>query len=327
MRTRSFLPAAWPPRLRAGATLLAVLVAIIALGPPLAADPAAIVDPSTAALLPPGAEVAVLTRRDGSTVAGRHARLVGDHWLVDHGGTSVAVPAAAVASVRRVRFWLGTDSLGRDVLARVLSGGRASLAVGSLALIMALLLGVTAGLAAGWSGGVVDALLMRLVDGLLAVPMLFLLILLAALFRPSLTSLVVVLGFSSWMGVARLVRGQVLSLKERDFVLAARAIGAGPVRVAVVHLLPNLATPLAQDAALRLGDLILVEASLSYLGLGVQPPFASWGGMVAQGQEVLPSAWWLTFVPGACVALTVIGAALLADGLQELGRGAGTSDT
>ncbi len=161
---------------------------------------------------------------------------------------------------------------------------------------------------------------MRLVDALLAVPMLFLLILLAALFRPSVVTLVVVLGFSSWMGVARLVRGQVLSLKSRDFVLGARAIGAGPLRIAFVHLLPNVVTPLAQDAALRLGDLILVEAALSFLGLGVQPPLASWGGMVAQGEELVMGGWWVSLFPGACIAATVVAAALIADGLGDLAR-------
>jgi peptide/nickel transport system permease protein len=122
------------------------------------------------------------------------------------------------------------------------------------------------------------------------------------------------------MGVARLVRGQVLSLKEREFILAARAIGASPWRIAFVHLLPNALTPIAQDGALRLGDLILMEASLSFLGLGVQPPTASWGNIVADGQAVLGNAWWVTALPVALVALTVIGAALVADGLQELGR-------
>jgi len=120
------------------------------------------------------------------------------------------------------------------------------------------------------------------------------------------------------MGIARLVRGQVLSLKEREFALAARAIGAGPFRIAFIHLLPNAVTPLAQDAVLRLGDLILAEAALSFLGLGVQPPTPSWGNMVSEGQSLLANAWWLTFIPGVAVALTVIGAALLADGLGEL---------
>jgi peptide/nickel transport system permease protein len=262
----------------------------------------------------------VLALRDGTSLGAETARKVNNLWLIERNGREEQIPTGDVINVSTRRFWLGTDNVGRDVLARLLSGARISLAVGSLALLVALVIGVGTGLAAGWTGGVADAVLMRIVDALLAVPMLFLLLFLAAVFRPSLGTLVAVLGFSSWMGVARLVRGQVLSLKERDFVLAARAIGASPWRIALVHLLPNALTPIAQDGALRLGDLILLEASLSFLGLGVQPPTASWGNMVAEGQAVLANAWWLTFLPVALVALTVIGAGLVADGLQELAR-------
>jgi peptide/nickel transport system permease protein len=312
--------ARWPRQLRLGACLLAALALLAVCGPWLAADPDSIVDPRSTALLAPGARRMLLQLRDGTTLAGEAARRDGDIWLVSRLGIEERVPAADVSSVSARRFWLGTDLVGRDVLARLLSGARISLAVGSLALAVALLVGVGAGLASGWTGGIADAVLMRVVDALLAVPMLFLLLFLAAVFRPSLIALVAVLGFSSWMGVARLVRGQVLSLKEREFVLAARAIGAGPFRIAFVHLLPNALTPIAQDGALRLGDLILVEASLSFLGLGVQPPTPSWGNMVAEGQSVLSSAWWLTFLPVALVAVTVIAAALVADGLQEIAR-------
>jgi peptide/nickel transport system permease protein len=312
--------ARWPRRLRVGACLLAALAAVAVCGPWLAADPAEIVDPRATALLPPGSKRVVLQLRDGTGVAGEALRQADGSWLITRRGTVEKIPAADVTRVSMRRFWLGTDTVGRDVLARLLSGARVSLAVGSLALAVALLIGIGVGLASGWTGGIADAILMRVVDALLAVPMLFLLLFLAAVFRPSLVALVAVLGFSSWMGVARLVRGQVLSLKEREFVLAARAIGAGPWRIAFVHLLPNALTPIAQDGALRLGDLILVEASLSFLGLGVQPPTASWGNMVADGQAVLANAWWLTFLPVALVALTVIAAALVADGLQELAR-------
>jgi peptide/nickel transport system permease protein len=310
----------WPRRLRAGAALLAVLALMAVCGPWLTADPAAIVDPRAAALLPPGSRRVVLQLRDGATVAGETVRREGSNWLVARHGTEETVPASSVADVSTRRFWLGTDVVGRDVLARLISGARVSLAVGSLALAVALLIGVGAGLVSGWTGGLADAVLMRIVDALLAIPMLFLLLFLAAVFRPSLVALVAVLAFSSWMGVARLVRGQVMSLKEREFILAARAIGAGPLRIAVVHLLPNALTPIAQDGALRLGDIILIEASLSFLGLGVQPPTPSWGNMVAEGQAVLGTAWWLTLLPVALVALTVIGAALVADGLQEMAR-------
>jgi len=200
-----------------------------------------------------------------------------------------------------------------------------SLAVGALAVGVALLLGVAVGLAAGWWGGVVDSVLMRLVDSLLAIPMLFALLLLGALLRPSLLVLVLVLGGASWMGVARLVRGQVLTLKEREFVVAAQAMGASPLHIARVHLIPNAATPILQDAALRLGDLILVEASLSFLGFGVQPPTPSWGALVAEGQAVVAQAWWLSVLPGLAIAITVMAAALLADDLAGSARSPGRS--
>jgi peptide/nickel transport system permease protein len=307
-----------PVRLVVGALALAALALLCVVGAWIAADPTAIVDPPAASLLPPGSRRWVFELSNGTTLVAETVRRESDHWAVVRRGEAQKIPAAEVTSLRRRLFWLGTDTLGRDVLARLLSGGRVSLAVGSASLIAALVLGVGIGLAAGWRRGWVDTVLMRLVDGLLAIPMLFLLLLLAAVFRPSLTALVGVLAFSSWMGVARLVRGQVLSLKEREFVLGARAIGAGTWRIATRHLLPNTVTPISQDAALRLGDLILAEASLSFLGLGVQPPVPSWGNMVAEGQTLLVDAWWLTFLPGAAVVATVISAALVADGMREL---------
>jgi peptide/nickel transport system permease protein len=316
-------PSATPARLRSGAAILVSLTALCLLGPLATRDPTEIVDPPATALLPPLSTRWVVTLRDGSRLAAESANPDGDRWKIIRRGEAVARPLAAVRSVEKRTYWLGTDTVGRDVLARILTGGRVSLAVGAAAVTMALVLGVLLGLISGLVGGIVDAMLMRAVDALLAVPMLFLLLLLAALFRPSLSTLVLVLAASSWMGVARLARGQVLSLKEREFVLAARSIGAGTTRIATVHLLPNTITPLAQDASLRLGDLILVEAALSFLGLGVQPPIPSWGNMVAEGQVLLPGGWWVTFLPGLAIAITVIGAALLADGVGELVRGEG----
>jgi peptide/nickel transport system permease protein len=309
-----------PGRLRAGVVLLGALAAVALCGPLLTRDPTTVLDPAAAALLPPGASRVLVTLADGSTIVGDAARREQGEWRVTRLGAERTIPTDRVAQVARHRFWLGSDSVGRDVLARLCAGGRVSLGVGTLALVVALLIGLATGLVSGWSGGVVDAVLMRVVDAALAVPTLFLLLFLAAILRPSLTALILVLGLSSWMGVARLMRGQVLSLKERDFILAARAIGASPGRIAAFHLLPNALTPIVQDAALRLGDLILVEASLSFLGLGVQPPTASWGSMVAEGQEMLASAWWLTALPSVLVALAVIGAGLVADGIQELSR-------
>lgn len=309
-----------PARLLVGTLALGALALLCFVGGWFAADPREIADPRAAALLPPGSQRWVLAMSDGTTVVAEAVRREEDRWIVLRRGQDRSLAAADVVSLTLRNHWLGTDTLGRDVLARLLHGGRVSLAIGSLSLAAALLVGIGVGITAGWRGGWADTALMRLVDGLLAIPMLFLLLLIAAVFRPSVPALVAVLALSSWMGVARLVRGQVLSLKEREFILGARAIGASGWRIAVRHLLPNTVTPLSQDAALRLGDLILAEASLSFLGLGVQPPVPSWGNMVAEGQTMLLDAWWLTFIPGAAVALTVISAALVADGMREFAR-------
>jgi len=314
------LAAALPLRLQLGASVLFTLAVVCSVGSLVAPDPADIVDPRAAALLPPASQRWVVSLRDGTRLAAEAVRRDGDGWTILRRGGEESLPASEVSGLVLREFWLGTDTLGRDVLSRLVHGGRISLTVGVVSLLAALLVGIGVGLASGWLGGWVDGVLMRLVDGLMAVPMLFLLLLLAAVFRPSLGTLVAVLAFSSWMGVARLTRGQALSLKQREFVLGARAIGAGPWRIAWRHLLPNAVTPLSQDAVLRLGDLILAEASLSFLGLGVQPPVPSWGNMVAEGQTLLVEAWWLTFIPGLAVTVTVIAAALVADGMQEIAR-------
>jgi len=318
--TRTALRGGLPLRMRIGLLGVGLLCLLCVIGGWLAADPSEIVDPRTAALLPPGSRRWVVALTDGSVLAAEAVRRDGESWVLLRRGVDEPVPASEVASLRLKEYVLGSDTLGRDVLSRLLHGGRVSLAVGVLSLAVALALGIGVGLAAGWRGGWVDSVLMRVVDGLLAIPMLFLLLLLAAVFRPSLTTLVAVLASSSWMGVARLVRGQVLSLKEREFILGARAIGASPLRIAWRHLLPNALTPLSQDAVLRLGDLILAEASLSFLGLGVQPPVPSWGNMVAEGQTMLLEAWWLTFLPGLAITVTVVATALVADGLREVAR-------
>jgi peptide/nickel transport system permease protein len=219
--------------------------------------------------------------------------------------------------MRRARFWLGSDRFGHDVVRQLLLGGRVSLSVAALAVLMALLVGTTVGLTAATGGRVVDAVLMRTVDALLAFPVLFLLILVATVFHPGPMVLVAVLGLTSWMGLARLVRGQVLSLRGRTFILAARAAGAPPRRIWRTHYLPNLVGPLSQDTALRLGDLVLAEATLSYLGLGIPPDIPTWGSMVSQGHRVMIDGWWLATFPGFAIAFLVISLALVGDGLQE----------
>jgi peptide/nickel transport system permease protein len=227
-------------------------------------------------------------------------RLVGDATRVD-----------------RARFVLGTDALGRDLLSRVIWGARVSLVAGLLAALVAVVIGGSIGLAAGLAGGRVDALLMRITDGALAIPRLFLLLLLAALFRPSLTTTVLLVGTTTWMAAARLVRGEALSIREREFVSAARAAGASPVAVALRHVLPHASAVLGVEAALRLGQAVLLEASLSFLGLGVPPPAASWGGLIADGRDRLLDAWWIVTWPGLALAGVVIAANLVADGARE----------
>ncbi len=274
-----------------------------------------------AALLPPGTRVAVLELADGRTLVSPEVRRTPSGWRVRQGGGWEEIPEAAVVRVGRRRLWLGSDSYGRDVLDRLLRGGRVSLAVAGSALVISLVLGLAVGLAAATGPRWLDAVLMRLVDAWMAFPVLFLLILLVALYRPGPATLVAILGISSWMGLARLVRGQALALEGTSFLEVSRAMGSPWWLRWALHHLPNLVGPVSQDAALRLGDLIIAEATLSFLGLGIQPPTPSWGAMVAQGQSVLLSGWWLAAFPGLAIAALVILLALAGDELQRVTAG------
>ncbi|MEN8374937.1 MAG: ABC transporter permease [Gemmatimonadota bacterium] len=212
---------------------------------------------------------------------------------------------------------LGTDLFGRDVLTRIIYGARISLAIGFLAVAIAVTLGTMLGAVAGYFGGWVDSAIMRFTDTVLAFPRLILLILIVALFSPSVLLIILVLGFTQWPGTARIVRGEVLSLREREFVQAARALGFGAGRIIARHIVPNVLAPVIVAATLGVGNTIVLEAGLSFLGLGVQPPMPSWGNMVADGRQNLIGAWWVATFPGLTIVLTVLAFNLVGDGLRD----------
>jgi ABC-type dipeptide/oligopeptide/nickel transport system permease subunit len=214
-------------------------------------------------------------------------------------------------------FPLGTDEQGRDVLSRVLYGARLSLTVGLVSQSIALVLGMTLGLVAGYYGRWWDGLIMRAADVTLAFPSLLLLIAIAAALKPSLPLVFVVIGVVGWAGIARLVRAQVLVVRGLEYVQAARAAGASDSRIIARHLLPNVAGPVIVAATLGIGGAIMAEAALSFIGLGAQPPTPSWGAMVAEGRDLLRVAPWVSLVPGLAIGITVLGLNLLGDGLRD----------
>ncbi|HLE42149.1 MAG TPA: ABC transporter permease [Nitrospirota bacterium] len=212
---------------------------------------------------------------------------------------------------------LGTDDLGRDVLSRMIWGSRVSLKVGFSAVGIATLIGILLGSIAGYYGGMLDSLIMRAVDIMLTLPTIFLILAVIAILEPSIWNIMVVIGLTSWMEPARLIRAEFLSLKEREFVVAARAIGASDGRIIFRHVLPNGLSPILVSATMGIGGAILIESGLSFLGLGVQPPTPSWGSLLASGKDNIEIAWWLSAFPGLAILLTVLGYNLLGEGIRD----------
>jgi peptide/nickel transport system permease protein len=236
-------------------------------------------------------------------------------WLAPYDPGAIDLNAVLEPPSRA--HWLGTDPLGRDVLSRIIYGSRVSLKVGFVSVGLATLIGLLVGSLAGFYGGWVDFWMMRFVDLMLCFPSFFLILAVIAVLEPSIWNIMVVIGLTSWMGVARLVRAEFLSLREREFVLAARALGASDFRLIWRHMLPNALAPVMVSATLGVAGAILTESALSFLGLGAQPPTPSWGNMLTAGRDSIEIAWWLSVFPGLAILFTVMSYNLLGEGIRE----------
>jgi peptide/nickel transport system permease protein len=241
-------------------------------------------------------------------------------WITRHDPEALESPALTRHLPPSSQHFLGTDQFGRDIFARLLYGGRISLLIGFTVVFCSVVFGTAYGAIAGYFGGFWDQILMRLADILLAFPLIFLAVTLTALFGAGLKWLILILIATGWMDVARVVRSEILSLKERPFILKARAAGLGRRRIIFRHLIPNTCMTVIAVAVLRVADIILIESALSFLGLGVQPPAASWGSILSDGKAVFPLAWWMTAFPGLAIILTTTSFNLIGDGLQAQRR-------
>jgi peptide/nickel transport system permease protein len=215
-------------------------------------------------------------------------------------------------------YLLGTDQLGRDILSRIIAGSRVSVIVGVVSVAVAGTIGVMLGLLAGFAGGWVDALLMRVTDGLLGIPFIVLVVAVSGIVGPGLSTLILILGLTGWVSYSRVIRGEVLVVRQLEYVLAARTIGQAPAGIMTRHVFPNVTTSAVILAAVQVAVTILAESSLSFLGLGVQPPTVTWGLMLADGRQYLGSAWWMATFPGIAITITVLGVVFLGDWLRDV---------
>jgi len=233
-------------------------------------------------------------------------------------GDPTAIDIKDALSGPSPRHILGTDQLGRDIFSRIIYGSRVSLSIGLVAVGLAAVIGVILGSLAGYFGGRTDSVIMRFVDIMLCFPSFFLILAVIAVIGPSIYNIMIIIGLTSWMGMARLIRAEILSLKEREFVLAAKVLGVGHWKIIIRHLIPNGIGPVLVSFVLGVAGAVLVEAGLSFLGLGVQPPMPSWGNILMEGKAALGVAWWLILFPGLAILVTVLGFNLLGEGLRDM---------
>ena len=213
---------------------------------------------------------------------------------------------------------LGTDDLGRDVFSRMIYGARVSVSVGFFAVFIAVIIGCSIGMLSGYFGGITDSILMRFTDIMLCFPTFFLILIVIAFFEPNIYNVMIVIGLTSWTGLARIVRAEVLSVREREFVLASKMLAVSKPRLFFVHILPNVISPIIVYAAIGIGGAILTESGLSFLGLGVQPPMSSWGQILMQGKDYIYIAWWLSLFPGIAILLTVLSFNMIGEFLRDM---------
>ena len=236
-------------------------------------------------------------------------------WIAPYDPT--AIDLKNILQPPSAAHWFGTDQLGRDVLSRMIWGAQISLKVGFVSTGIAILIGTILGAVAGYYGRWVDAVIMRFVDIMLCFPTFFLILAVIAFLEPSIWNIMIIIGATGWMGITRLVRADVISLKERDFVQAARVIGASDARIIFIHILPNCMASVLVAATLGVAGAILTESALSFLGIGVQPPTPSWGNILTAGKDNIDIAWWLSLYPGLAILLTVLGYNMLGEGIRD----------